>query len=93
MGGGEVLDLEPRKGKKMICNSCLIRGNRLCLHLTEGEKANAKKAKKATKEVALVDSDGQEWAVASLTATRLNALLREYKRQGIFLTPKERVNA
>ncbi len=45
------------------------------------------------KEIALVDSEGQEWAVASLSLTRLNALLREYKRQGIYLTAKERVSA
>ena len=77
----------------MICNSCLIRGNRLCFHLTEGEKAQAKKNKKIAREVALVDSEGQEWARASLSATRLNALIREYKRQGIFLTPSEKVSA
>lgn len=77
----------------MICNSCIIRGNRICLHLTPGEKAQAKKTKKVAQEIVLVDSEGQEWAVASLSATRINALIREYKRQGIYLTAKERVSA
>jgi hypothetical protein len=49
--------------------------------------------KQNKQEIALIDEEGQEWAVATLSPTRLNVLLREYKRQGIFLTPRERVNA
>ena len=77
----------------MICNSCIIVGNRLCLHLTQGEKAIVKKGKKTAQEIALIDSDGQEWARATLSLTRLNALIKEYKKQGIHLTPSEKVGA
>lgn len=49
--------------------------------------------KNKAQEYRLVDQEGKEWAVANLSLTRLNALLREYKRQGIYLTPKERVSA
>ena len=49
--------------------------------------------KQPAQDYALIDQEGQEWARATLSLTRLNALLREYKRQGIFLTPSERVSA
>lgn len=47
--------------------------------------------KAPAKEYELLDDNGVAWAVATLTATRLNALLREYKRQEIYLTPRERI--
>jgi hypothetical protein len=49
--------------------------------------------KQPAQEIALIDQEGQEWARATLSLTRLNALIKEYKRQGIHLTPKERVSA
>jgi sugar lactone lactonase YvrE len=51
------------------------------------------KAKAPAKDYELLDSDGVAWAIATLTTTRLNALLREYKRQEIYLTPRERISA
>jgi hypothetical protein len=49
--------------------------------------------KQIAKDYELIDEQGVAWAVATLTATRLNALLREYKRQEIYLTPRERISA
>jgi uncharacterized protein YrzB (UPF0473 family) len=49
--------------------------------------------KNTAQEITLIDQEGQEWARATLSLTRLNALLREYKKQGIHLTPRERVSA
>lgn len=51
------------------------------------------KPKAPAKEYRLVDEQGTAWAMASLSLTRLNALLKEYKRQGIHLTAQERVGA
>lgn len=50
-------------------------------------------AKQPAKDYELIDEQGIAWAVATLTATRLNALVREYKKQGIWLTPRERISA
>lgn len=49
--------------------------------------------KNMSQEYRLTDDQGQEWAVAMLSLTRLNALLKEYKKQGIYLTAQEKVSA
>jgi hypothetical protein len=49
--------------------------------------------KQPAREYELLDKEGVAWAVATLSDTRLNALVREYKRQEIYLTPRERISA
>ena len=45
--------------------------------------------RQTAKEYRLIDDNGNLWAIASLTLTRLNALVREYKKMEIYLTAKE----
>ena len=69
------------------------RGKAIRFHLGRKGGGVMAKAKAPAREYELVDSEGVAWAVAVLSATRLNALLREYKRQEIYLTPRERISA
>lgn len=45
-------------------------------------------AKQIKREISLIDNDGAEWVRAILSETRLRAILKVYKKQGIHLQEK-----